>query len=69
MFRLSRLPIELLYIIGAYLDTDDLLVLARLNNWYGYHMSSLLSERIDHYVKQDGWRIHVNNTGHTKAIN
>jgi hypothetical protein len=47
MFKLSKLPLELLYIICEYLDTDDLLVLARLNKWYNYHLAMLLSERID----------------------
>ncbi|KAI8637730.1 hypothetical protein BD408DRAFT_45696 [Parasitella parasitica] len=47
MLKLSKLSLELLYIICEYLDTDDLLVLARLKRWYNYHLAILLSERID----------------------
>lgn len=59
MFKLSELPLELLYIICEHLDTEDLLVLARLNRWYSYHLAKSIGERIDRYVKEEGWRIHV----------
>lgn len=59
MYKLSNLPIEILYIIGDYLDTEDMVTVARLNTWYGYWFSILLSERIADLVKQEGWRIHV----------
>ena len=68
MYKLSNLPLELIYIICDYLDTEDLLVLARLNNWYGYHLSMLLSERISHFVKHDGWKIHVSTDKYGRKV-
>ncbi|KAI7905024.1 uncharacterized protein BX663DRAFT_549879 [Cokeromyces recurvatus] len=59
MYTLSSLPIEILYSISNYLDTEDLIVLARLNSWYTYWLSFILSERIEHYVRKEGWRIHI----------
>lgn len=59
MYRLSKLPIEILYIIASHLSIQDLINVARLNIWYGYRLSSVLSERIKELVEKDGWRIHV----------
>lgn len=59
MYKLSSLPIEILYMISEFLDTEDLVTLARLNSWYSYRLSTLISERIYQYVEQEGWRIHV----------
>ncbi|KAI8084302.1 uncharacterized protein B0P05DRAFT_636022 [Gilbertella persicaria] len=59
MYRLSKLPIEILYHVFSYLDTEDLVTLARMNTWYGYWLSIMLSERIDKNVKNEGWRIHI----------
>jgi hypothetical protein len=59
MYKLSSLPIEILYIIGDYLNIEDMVTIARLNSWYGYWFSILLGERIANSVKQEGWRIHV----------
>jgi hypothetical protein len=59
MFKLSSLPVEILYLIGNYLDMQDLVTLARLNTWYGYWISIILGERIDTCVQEEGWRIHV----------
>lgn len=59
MYKLSSLPIEILYLIGSHLDIQDLVTLGRLNIWYGYWISVILGERIDTCVKEEGWRIHV----------
>ncbi|KAI8967363.1 hypothetical protein BDF20DRAFT_829651 [Mycotypha africana] len=59
MYRLSELPMEILYTIMECLSTEDILMMARLNTWYGYHLSWILSERIERHVRQDGWRIHI----------
>ncbi|CEG70206.1 hypothetical protein RMATCC62417_06145 [Rhizopus microsporus] len=59
MYRLSKLPIEILYIIASHLSIQDLINVARLNIWYGYRLSSVLSERIKELVEKDGWRIHI----------
>ncbi|KAI9480774.1 MAG: hypothetical protein EXX96DRAFT_564117 [Benjaminiella poitrasii] len=59
MYKLSSLPIEILYIIGNYLDTKDLITMSRLNSWYTYWLSFILGERIDQHVKEEGWRIHI----------
>lgn len=64
MYKLSSLPIEILYIIGGYLDTEDIVAIARLNPWFGYWFSILLGERIADLVRQEGWRIHVKNIYH-----
>lgn len=62
MYKLSSLPIEILYMISGFLETKDLITLARLNTWFSYRLSPLLSERIYKDVESDGWRIHVSYT-------
>lgn len=59
MYKLSSLPIEILYIITDFLETEDLVTLGRLNTWYGYWISIVLGERIEECVQKEGWRIHV----------
>ncbi|CEP16362.1 hypothetical protein [Parasitella parasitica] len=59
MYKLSSLPIEILYKILDNLDTNDIITMARLNSWFSYRLSTLLGERIEHNVKSDGWRIHI----------
>ena len=59
MYTLSTLPREILYIIATFLDIQDLVTVARLNNWYGYWLSCILSERMKELVEKEGWRIHV----------
>ncbi|KAI8647869.1 hypothetical protein BD408DRAFT_438899 [Parasitella parasitica] len=59
MYKLSSLPLEILYNILDNLDTNDIITVARLNSWFSYRLSTLLGERVDHNVKSDGWRIHI----------
>ncbi|KAG1314941.1 hypothetical protein G6F64_001073 [Rhizopus arrhizus] len=59
MYTLSTLPREILYIIATFLDIQDLVTVARLNNWYGYWLSCILSERMKELVEKEGWRIHI----------
>lgn len=59
MYTLSKLPIEILYSIMDHLDTSQVITMARLNSWYAYRLSTVISERISQNVKSDGWRIHV----------
>lgn len=59
MYKLSSLPIEILYLIGSFLETEDLVTVGRLNTWYGYWISIILGERIEDCVQKEGWRIHV----------
>ncbi|KAI8882991.1 hypothetical protein K501DRAFT_250376 [Backusella circina FSU 941] len=68
MFKLSSLPLEILYYIGGYVPTEDLITLGRLNLWYSYWVSSLIADRIANDVQKDGWRIHVDilSTSHPK---
>lgn len=60
MYKLSSLPIEIVYLIGNFLEIKDLVTLGRLNTWYGYWISIILGERIFTSVQKEGWRIHVN---------
>lgn len=59
MYKLSSLPIEILYIITDFLEIEDLVTLGRLNTWYGYWISIVLGERIEECVQKEGWRIHI----------
>jgi hypothetical protein len=59
MYKLSSLPLEILYCIGEYVPTEDLITLGRLNLWYSYWVASLIADRIASDVQRDGWRIHV----------
>lgn len=59
MYKLSSLPIEILYLIGDFLEIKDLVALGRLNTWYSYWISIILGERISTSVQKEGWRIHV----------
>ncbi|KAL7308513.1 hypothetical protein PS15m_011707 [Mucor circinelloides] len=59
MYTLSKLPIEILYSIMDHLDTSQVITMARLNSWYAYRLSTVISERISQNVKSDGWRIHI----------
>ncbi|KAI8385698.1 hypothetical protein BD560DRAFT_345582 [Blakeslea trispora] len=59
MFTLSHLPIEILYLVVDYLDTEDVVLLARLNSWYSYWLSFVLGERMHRFIDQDGWRVHI----------
>lgn len=59
MFRLSSLPIEILYLTAEFLPLQDLVTFCRLNSWYGYWFSIILGEKIKKCVKDEGWRIHV----------
>lgn len=59
MYKLSSLPIEILYLVGDFLELQDLVTVGRLNSWYSYLFSIVLGERINDCVKEKGWRIHV----------
>lgn len=59
MYRLSILPKEILYTIANFLDIHDLVIVARMNIWYGYWLSTVLSHRIKELVEKEGWRINV----------
>ncbi|KAG2213395.1 hypothetical protein INT47_009068 [Mucor saturninus] len=59
MYKLSSLPIEILYLIGDFLEIKDLVALGRLNTWYSYWISIILGERISTSVQREGWRIHI----------
>ncbi|GAA5798086.1 hypothetical protein HPULCUR_003486 [Helicostylum pulchrum] len=59
MYKLSSLPVEILYLVGDFLDLQDLVTVGRLNSWYSYLFSIILGERINDCVKEKGWRIHI----------
>lgn len=71
MYTLSKLPTEILYSIMDHLGTADVITMARLNSWYAYRLSTVMSERISRNVKSDGWRIHASRasiTEHTQIL-
>ncbi|CAO3663994.1 unnamed protein product [Rhizopus stolonifer] len=59
MYTLSILPKEILYTIANFLDIHDLVIVARMNSWYGYWLSTVLSHRIKESVEKEGWRINI----------
>jgi hypothetical protein len=59
MYRLSKLPLEVLYAIFDFLEFKDLITVGRLNTWYSYKVSTTITERVFENIKQDGWRVHV----------